>query len=815
MNSKFTPTEEQLTAWVLGELDAAEAKQVAEAVNADAKLRAVTDEIQATIEMSEAAFSELHAADVPELSDSQEAEIDAAAGNVVPVNFKKGKITRKKMIEYAVSAAMVTVMAGVTWQGISRSREAARRSSPENDRKQRVLEQQLLMAERAPSTSGASTFQLPFVAPDSPRQLPTLDESRYGNDFARTEENLPESVAISSEQDSYTDGDRIDLNGTGQAAGGRALVLEKEEGKKGKDDQLAVGLVEPSIAPVSSNEPGSMAPKSPSPAMVPGGGPGLVGQSLPEMQQVKAARKSALTAPADSVALGERFRMADVSEQQWRYATPPPVESPGTESYDRFVDNTFKAVRQHPLSTFSIDVDTASYANMRRFLNQGSLPPMDSVRIEEMINYFNYNYAGPTGDDPFAVHLEVGPAPWQPEHRLVRVGLKGHEMASEERPPSNLVFLLDVSGSMSSPNKLPLVKQAIRMLTKQLDERDRVAIAVYAGSSGLVLPSTSVSDERAILDAVERLNAGGSTNGGAGIELAYNVASQNFIKGGVNRVILATDGDFNVGVTNRESLVNLIEQKAKSGVFLSVLGFGMGNLKDATMEKLADKGNGNYAYIDSFKEAKKVLVDDMAGTLVTIAKDVKIQVEFNPANVRAYRLIGYENRALANRDFNDDTKDAGEIGAGHTVTALYEIVPVERVISAGVDPLRYETETKRELSPRSDVDPAASSEMLTVKLRYKLPDGNVSKLLTFHLSDVGRDVNQTSTDFQFASAVAAFGQILRRSPHVNGMDFPDVIRLAEAGMGADLNGYRAEFIDLVRKAQSQWPRPRPTRGPLF
>ncbi|PCJ56136.1 MAG: hypothetical protein COA73_12885, partial [Candidatus Hydrogenedentota bacterium] len=354
-------------------------------------------------------------------------------------------------------------------------------------------------------------------------------------------------------------------------------------------------------------------------------------------------------------------------------------------------------------------------------------------------------------------------------------------------------------------------KQAIRMLTKQLVERDRVAIAVYAGSSGLVLPSTSANDERAILDAIERLNAGGSTNGGAGIELAYNIASQNFIEGGVNRVILATDGDFNVGVTNQNSLVSLIEQKAKSGVYLTVLGFGMGNLKDATMEKLANKGNGNYAYIDTFREAKKVLVDEMTGTLVTIAKDVKIQVEFNPAKVKAYRLIGYENRALANRDFNDDTKDAGEIGAGHTVTALYEIVPVERVMPAGVDSLRYRAEQERTTPILVDVDPSASAEMLTVKLRYKQPDGNVSKLLTFHLSDDGGDVNQTSTDFQFASAVAAFGQILRRSPHVNGMDFPEVIRLAEAGMGADLNGYRAEFIDLVRKAWSHWPRQRGTR----
>ena len=364
-----------------------------------------------------------------------------------------------------------------------------------------------------------------------------------------------------------------------------------------------------------------------------------------------------------------------------------------TEAYDRIVENPFLAVMQNPLSTFSIDVDTASYANARRFLNQGMLPPPDAVRIEEFVNYFLYRYEPPKDKEtPFAAAVTIADCPWTPEHRLARIGIKGWEMPRSERPASNFVFLLDVSGSMQPQNKLPLVKQSIRMLTEQLDERDRVAMVVYAGASGLVLPSTSCDDKRAIYEALDRLDAGGSTNGGAGIQLAYDVATQNFLPGGVNRVVLASDGDFNVGVTDQGSLTRLIEEKAKSGVFLTVLGYGMGNVKDATMEKLADKGNGNYAYIDTLNEAKKVLVEQMQGTLVTIAKDVKIQVEFNPAQVSAYRLLGYENRMLRAEDFNDDTKDAGEIGAGHTVTALYELVPAgQEIPTPAVDALKYQS----------------------------------------------------------------------------------------------------------------------------
>ena len=347
-----------------------------------------------------------------------------------------------------------------------------------------------------------------------------------------------------------------------------------------------------------------------------------------------------------------------------------------TETYDEIVENEFLLAQSNPLSTFSIDVDTAAYANVRRFLTHGQKPPPGAVRIEELVNYFSYDYPWPEGDVPFAVNAEIAGCPWAPEHRLVRFGLKGRVIEADSRPVSNLVFLLDVSGSMADENKLPLVKNAMRLLVEQLGENDRVAIVVYAGSSGLVLPSTTADQKQTILTAFDRLNAGGSTNGGEGIELAYQVAVENYINGGVNRVILCTDGDFNIGTTDRSSLVRLIEEKAASGVALTVLGFGMGNYKDATVEQLADKGNGNYAYIDTLNEARKVLVEQMTGTLITIAKDVKIQVDFNPAQVAAYRLIGYENRLLKAEDFDDDTEDAGEIGAGHTVPALYEIIPV-------------------------------------------------------------------------------------------------------------------------------------------
>jgi len=479
------------------------------------------------------------------------------------------------------------------------------------------------------------------------------------------------------------------------------------------------------------------------------------------------------------------------------YEVAPGEEPPAlnTEAYDRIYENPFLAVTDNPLSTFSIDVDTASYSNVRRFLGLDQRPPRGAVRIEELINYFSYDYPEPEGDAPFSVAGEVSTCPWSEESRLVHIGLKGRSIQQERMPPRNLVFLLDVSGSMGCPNKLPLLKSAMRLLVEQLGEQDHVSMVVYAGASGLVLPPTSGDQGRQILEALDRLEAGGSTNGGAGIELAYKVARQHFRPDGINRVILATDGDFNVGTTSQGGLIRLIEKERESGVFLTVLGFGMGNLKDSTMEKLADKGNGNYAYIDTLNEARKVLVIEGGSTLVTIAKDVKLQIEFNPTFVKAYRLIGYENRMLRAEDFNDDRKDAGEIGAGHTVTALYEIVPVgSRRELPGVDQLRYQA--RRE--PTAD---ARSDELLTIKLRYKQPDSDTSQLIAGTILDRHEDIRRSSDNHRLAAAVAAFGMLLRDSEHKGQASFEMVRSLAESARGSDPHGYRAEFIELVHKAE--------------
>lgn len=475
------------------------------------------------------------------------------------------------------------------------------------------------------------------------------------------------------------------------------------------------------------------------------------------------------------------------------------VESQASaEAYDEIVENPFLETARAPLSTFSIDVDTASYSNTRRILNEGRLPPRDAVRIEELLNYFNYDYPQPAGSAPFSVNAEVADCPWNTRHRLVRIGLQGRRVSMEDMPPANLVFLVDVSGSMQSANRLPLVKSSLRKLAEQLRSRDRVALVAYAGSSGLVLPSTPGDRRGEIIAAINGLEAGGSTNGGEGINLAYRVAVDNFIRNGTNRVILATDGDFNVGVTSDDELVGLIEEKRKSGVFLSVLGFGMGNLKDSKMEKLADKGNGSYAYIDTQSEADKVFGEQIGGTLFTIAKDVKIQVEFNPRRVAGYRLIGYENRLLRDEDFNDDTKDAGEIGAGHTVTALYEVVPAgQRIENPGVDALKY-----RQPAPVVQSNNPTSNELLTVKLRYKEPDGDESRPLNVGVVDSGASYLNASNDFKFAAAVAEFGMLLRGSRYKGAATYDEALRLARVSLGADLNGHRAEFVKLVERAAS-------------
>lgn len=489
--------------------------------------------------------------------------------------------------------------------------------------------------------------------------------------------------------------------------------------------------------------------------------------------------------------------------------TPPPAAEPEVlptpriiveaeaagEQFDHRDDNPFIAVAQEPRSTFSIDVDTASYSNVRRFLNQNTLPPPDAVRIEEMLNYFPYHDPEPTGEHPLAAHVEIGGCAWNTNHRLMRVALSSRPIKKDGRPLCNLMFLIDVSGSMDQPNKLPLVQASLRRLVEELGENDRVGIVVYAGASGLVLPSTSCLEKSKIMEAIDRLQAGGSTNGGAGIELAYQQAVNHFIQKGSNRVILATDGDFNVGITNRDELVKLIEAKRKSGVYLTVLGFGMGNLKDGQLEALADKGNGQFAYIDTIDEAEKVLIKEMGATLVTVAKDVKFQVQFNPAKVGAYRLIGYENRVLANQDFANDAKDAGEVGAGHRVTALYELVPPDKakdvVPAADQEDFEFQNVT---LKPRP--------ETVVVKVRYKLPDEDRSKPFQVGAEDRGLDFSRSSNDFKFASAVAGFGMLLRHSPHKGTMTYGGVIEIARSTLADDPGGYRREFVSLVERVPS-------------
>lgn len=514
--------------------------------------------------------------------------------------------------------------------------------------------------------------------------------------------------------------------------------------------------------------------------------------------------KTAAGAPARDAAKSKQHiaKEAKMAVAEKDDAVMPVVAQPqapaapefNTERYDHTTEQAFTSAKNSPLSTFSIDVDTASYSNIRRFVNNGQAVEPGAVRVEEMINYFNYDYAEPSATVPFSVTTEVSTAPWAPEHQLVLIGLQGRHVDTKALPPRNLVFLLDVSGSMEDENKLPLLKRSFSKLLDTLGERDRVAIVVYAGASGLVLPSTRATERSTIEAALERLSAGGSTNGADGIQLAYQVAEANAVKGGINRVILATDGDFNVGTTSESALTELIEEKREHGVSLTVLGFGMGNYNDSTLERLADNGNGNYAYIDTLDEAQKVLVTEASGTMLTIAKDVKIQVEFNPAVVGAYRLIGYDNRRLADRDFNDDRKDAGEIGAGHRVTALYEVLtPAQAKKLSGVDALEYQTAETT----------SSTNEMLTVKLRYKEPAAKTSQLLKVPVANRAVALEHASNNLRFASAVAAFGMYLRKSEYGGSSSPRLALELAQGALGHDQHGYRKEFVQLVRSVAGE------------
>ena len=621
----------------------------------------------------------------------------------------------------------------------------------------------------AQDSDAASSAALPAPAGPAPGSVASkrMEESKQLQDF---EEHVVDPSQLAASPGSGAGGISLGMNGQAPPRGGGR------------------GSVRGRMAPAAGMMPGP--PGQPSrPA-------GSMGLSLPP------------------VALGRQYEPQEARSDWFKERDVDRLTlsraAPGTERYGQFVENAFRnpADKEQALSTFSIDVDTASYALVRRFLHDRQIPPADAVRLEEMLNYFRYDDAPPVGDDPFSVSLETAACPWRAGHRLVRVGLKGREIAAAARPGTSLVFLVDVSGSMNEPNKLPLVKQSLSMLVDQLTENDKVAIVTYAGDAGLKLAPTSGDQKGRIRGAIEALAAGGSTNGSAGIELAYAQAAEAFVKGGSNRVVLATDGDLNVGVTNDAALVELIKQKASAGVFLTVLGYGQGNLQDEKMEKLADNGNGIYAYIDGAREARKVLVEQLTGSTVTIAKDVKIQVEFNPAQVAAYRLLGYENRIMAAKDFKDDTKDAGEIGAGHGVTALYEIVPTAAAGNSPVidEPLKYQPNETVTAKPAVAVDVGpASSELLTLKLRYKEPTGDTSQERAFPLEDTGTTFENASTNLRFAAAVAEFGMLLRGSAHRGEATLAHVTATAAGALGTDPGGLRAEFLDLVREAGALLP----------
>jgi len=737
--------EAKLTAYALNELDAAEMAEVENLIATNPEAKAWVEGVRQTAMLLE---GELKMEECPSLTSEQARTIQKQLRVEKSGFWTWSWLPRFGLLEVGMVVATVAIMAAMLLPALSKSKNKARNVVKLNDARQRALEQEMAAAPK----------EIP-AAPAPSATLPVGDVMSLSSATTIEAPTMPAPT-------------RPTFSGGGGGAGGEAQKL----GLASKQPLSKSSSQTRSIDRTANLDYGINA--SVAPASVAAPEPAQSKRDWFYDESKLAARKAEATNKAKSIRRLKSSAQFD------------------TESYAAINDNPFLAALENPLSTFSIDVDTASYANVRRFLTGNQLPPPDAVRIEELVNYFSYNYPHPKGDVPFSVNAEVAGCPWNAEHRLVRIGLKGREIARDKRPPSNLVFLIDVSGSMNEPNKLPLVQESLKLLTRQLTENDRVAIVVYAGAAGEVLPSTSGSDKATILNALNRLSAGGSTHGSAGIRLAYETATANFIQGGVNRVILCTDGDFNVGTTSQGELTRLITDKAKSGVFLSVLGFGMGNYKDSTMETLADKGNGNYAYIDSLNEGRKVLVEQMSGTLVTIAKDVKIQIEFNPAQVSSYRLIGYENRLLAKEDFNNDKKDAGEIGAGHTVTALYEIVPVGNEDSTpGVDPLKYQKPARTTTSAK------ASDELLTLKLRYKQPDGDVSRLLGTPVRDTGKSYERASTDFRFAAAVAEFGMLLRHSPYKGEATFNSVWEHTRANLGNDPEGYRAEFLTLVETAQ--------------
>ena len=788
---KMTPDDPRLTAYALGELDPAERAVLEVELKNAPECREIVDQIRATAAQLSTEFA---AEELPALSFARETKI---RNELQPSRSRASFWPR--LLFYGSAAAVVAVFFAVL---ISRS-------SPPMAKSQRTL--QMAQANNTPATGHSPDPEFIGVldtasiastqpAPPSSDRLAQNFGAGYGSALNAPPANNPvDSKTAPGKEVSSAALNRYefktDLNSS----------APPETGAKSQfvPQPLAPTLQSKAETQVLTKN-GTRGGATPADALSmlrteARFGDGLTASTPSSAGAYDANSRS--THPEvqlrDALSDLEQMKESERLDLAFRRST---VRAPNTATYPKLVENAFQPVRQNPLSTFSIDVDTASYANIRRFLTANQLPPRDAIRIEEMINYFPYRYPQPRGTDPFSANIEVAGCPWNSEHRLVRIGLKGRDIARNKRPASNFVFLIDVSGSMQPAERLPLLKQALRQLVKKMTATDRVAIVVYASEAGVKLVSTSCAEKETILAVIDSLTAGGSTNGGDGIQQAYRVAQENFITGGVNRVLLCTDGDFNVGMTDQNELVRMIQEKAKSGVFLTTLGVGTDNYKDALMQKLADKGNGNYSYLDTPEEAQKVLIEQMNGTLVTIAKDVKIQIEFNPARVGAYRLIGYEKRLLRKEDFNNDAKDAGEIGAGHTVTALYEIVPPGKDVSPLTDELKYQQPVAAPKPERyTSTD---SSELLTLKLRYKQPDGDRSKLLEVPVTDSGTSYARATDDFKFASAVASFGMLLRDSEYKGSASYSTVLELAQEGKGSDELGYRSEFINLVKKARS-------------
>lgn len=796
----FDPTrldsdDPRLTAYALGELEGEELAQVAAAVAADPALQTAVAEIRAT---------------AGQLTSALEAEpLPEPAQPVHRANYHTVRPARVFRFPYLAVAALAAAACFVVIIGL---RELPLREKAEQNKALALAGQKdaekAAAATRAVSAAPGSPVEIQFakegtdLTQPEPAGFPPGTMEHLGTVVPNPPPTAEKAAADAAAAPAVTGAEFPAVTGAPAESLASLPAESKEETIHLSPFEVAAN------SEVSNNAAANLAGTRTKVA------PALVVNAPGMISFGKAAESGASLDTGGAAATGTPRSMPWAAPAGWDQRP----ESPGqfapaaagqpfnTETYDHIVDNDFLAAAENPLSTFSVDVDTASYSNVRRFLLGGRRPPRDAVRIEELVNYFTYDYAAPTASDlaPFTAALEVAAAPWAPTHRLVRIGLKGRELSVAARPAASLVFLVDVSGSMAARNKLPLVKESLRLLVDQLKPEDHVAIVVYAGSSGLALPSTPAGHRQEILDALDGLRAGGTTNGAMGIQLAYDVAKANFITGGVNRVILATDGDFNMGVTDRGDLIRLIQEKAKSGVFLTALGFGMGNYKDATLEQLADRGHGAYAYIDSAREARKVLAEQVNGTLATIAKDVKAQVEFNPAKVQAYRLIGYENRQLKKEDFNNDRIDAGDVGAGHTVTALYEVIPVgvEWKPDSTVDALKYQQPADAKPKIQSA---KPSEELLTVKIRYKAPEGDASRLLEFPLTDRGEAFADASADFKFAAAVAGFGMVLRDSPHRGATTLDDVAHWAEEGTGSDAGGYRSEFISLVKRAEEILP----------